>query len=197
MKKTIYFAIMSLALGSLPAFSAETDCVKLSVSVKHAVAAEKSSVLEVVAAQVAANPGCACEVVKAAIEGVNADVKTVALIVEAAAVAAPDQMRLISQCAVAVAPDSLTKVQAVLAKLDPNKGEGGPSSKSAKGGAAETAAADDNPLNFPGQGPIGPRPGGPGGFSELSPGMDPGGIPAVNGGDAEENVDPITPVDPT
>jgi len=200
MKKTIYFAFMGLALGSLPAFSAEVDCVKLSVSVKHAVSAEKSSVLEVVAAQVAANPGCACEVVKAAIEGVNADAKTVALIVEAAAVAAPDQMRLVSQCAVAVAPDSLSKVQAVLAKLDPNKGEGGPSSKSAKGGAAaETAAVEDNPLNFPGAGPIGPRPGGPGGFSELSPGVDPGGVPSVNGSDPEDNVEPpvVTPVDPT
>lgn len=198
MKKTIYFAIMGLALGSLPAFSAEVDCVKLSVSVKHAVATEKSSVLEVVAAQVGANPGCACEVVKAAIEGVNADAKTVALIVEAAAVAAPDQMRLVSQCAVAVAPDSLTKVQAVLAKLDPNKGEGGPSSKSAKGGAAaETAEVDDNPLNFPGQGPIGPRPGGPGGFAELSPGIDPGTIPSVNNVDPDEVIDvpPVSGVD--
>jgi hypothetical protein len=196
MKKTIYFAIMGLALGSLPAFSAEVDCVKLSVSVKHAVAAERSSVLEVVSAQIAANPGCACEVVKAAIEGVNADAKTVALIVEAAAVAAPDQMRLISQCAVAVAPDALSRVQAVLAKLDPNKGEGGPSSKSAKSAVAE-AAPEDNPLNFPGQGPIGPRPGGPGGLAELGPGADPGSVPSVNNLDPEEVVDPpvVTPVD--
>ena len=72
MKKTIYFAVMSLALGSLSA-SAAVDCVKLSVSVKHAVAAERASVLEIVTAQINANPGCACEVVKAAIEGAHAD----------------------------------------------------------------------------------------------------------------------------
>ncbi len=193
MKKTIYFAIMGLALGSMSA-SAAVDCVKLSVSVKHAVAAERTSVLEIVTAQINANPGCACEVVKAAIEGANADASTVAAIVEAAAIAAPDQMRLVAQCAIAVAPDSLGKVQAVMAKLDPNKGEGGKSSKSGKEPAAE-AAAEENPLDFPGRGPVGPRPGdNPNGFPVG--GGDPGGDRGVNGPDPDD-LDDITTVDPT
>jgi hypothetical protein len=203
MKKTIYFALMSAALGSLPAF-ADVDCVKLSVSVKHAVAAERSSVLEIVTAQINANPGCACEVVKAAIEGVNADAATVGAIVEAAVVAAPDQMRLISQCAVAVAPDALANVQSVLAKLDPNKGEGGESAKSAKsakspkGGevAPETAA---NPLDFPGKGLVGPRPGDPGSYGFIRPGTDPNGPGSVNLPDEEtfpeEPIPEVTDVD--
>ncbi|MEO7101468.1 MAG: hypothetical protein ABI162_19110 [Luteolibacter sp.] len=167
MKKTTCFAVLSALLGALPAFAAEADCLKLSMSVKQVVAAEQSKVLEIVSSEVAAAPGCACEIVKAAIEGSNANVDTVAAIVESASIAAPEQMRLVSQCAVAVAPDALIKVQAVLAKLDPNLGESGvKSAKSAKAPAGEVAAMP-NPLDFPGQGPVGPTPGGPGGTPLL------------------------------
>ena len=178
MKKTIYFALVSAALA-LPAF-ADVDCVKLSVSVKHAVAAERTSLLEIVTSQINANPGCACEVVKAAIEGANADAATVGAIVEAAIAAAPDQMRMISQCAVAVAPDALVNVQAVLAKLDPNKGEGA-SAKSGKEPAAAPKSADNgNPLDFPGQGTVGPRPGDPGSSQLFPGGTNPSTTPIVN-----------------
>ena len=164
MKKTIFYALFSAALGAIPAH-AEVDCIALSVSVKNSVAAEQSKVLEIVSKQVGAAPNCSCEIVKAAIEASKADAKMVASIVESAATAAPDQMRLISQCAVAVAPDALGEVQAVIAKLDPNSGEGGESAKSAKGGADNgEVAAMPNPLDFPGQGPVGPTPGGPGGM---------------------------------
>lgn len=148
MKKNIFFSVLTCAL-TLISLSAEVDCLKLFVSVKHATIAEPSKVLEIVSDEVTAAPGCACEIVKAAIEGIQAKPKTVAAIVEAAVIAAPEQMRLISQCAVAVAPDALAGVQAVLAKLSqPPVGE---------------VAAMPNPLDFPGQGPIGPTSGGPGG----------------------------------
>jgi hypothetical protein len=67
-------------------------------------------------------------------------------------------MRLIAQCAIAAAPDALTDVQAVLAKLDPNSGEAGDSGKSAKGAKAPAGevAAMPNPLDFPGKGPVRP-----------------------------------------
>ena len=47
------------------------------------------------------------------------------------------------------------EVQAVLAKLDPNRGESGDSAKSAKDAKAPVGevAAMPNPLDFPGQGP--------------------------------------------
>jgi len=168
MKKTIQYAVLSAVFGIASA-SAEIDCLKLSLYVKQATASEQSKVLEIVAKEVAAAPNCACEIVKAAIEGSAADSITVAAIVEAAATAAPEQMRLISQCAVAVAPDALVNVQAVMAKLDPNLGEAGSSakgSKNAKTPVGEVAALP-NPLDFPGTGPIGPTPRGPGGTPEF------------------------------
>ncbi len=168
MKKTIRYTILSAILGTVPAF-AEVDCLKLSLFVKQAAASEQSKVLEIVAKEVGAAPTCACEIVKSAIEGSSANAKTVAAIVETAAVAAPEQMRLISQCAVAVAPDALVEVQAVMAKLDPNLGESGSSAKSSKDAKAPAGevAALPNPLDFPGVGPVGPPPGERGGISEI------------------------------
>ena len=160
MKKILIFAASGslLALGQA---SAETDCLQLSHYVKLSVASESSKVLELVQQKVSENPTCACEVVKAAIEGAVAEPEMVSAIVESAINAAPDQMRLIAQCAIAAAPDALTEVQAVLAKLDPNTGESGESSKSAKSAKsgkepAGEVAAMPNPLDFPGKGPVRP-----------------------------------------
>ncbi|MEN9975206.1 MAG: hypothetical protein RLZZ282_1212 [Verrucomicrobiota bacterium] len=161
MKSTLFFGVFSTAL-TLMSGAAQIDCLTLSLAVKRAVAAEQSQVLEIVSTQVAAAPACSCEIVKAAIEGSLAKPATVADIVEAAATVAPEHLRLISQCAVAAAPDALLHVQTVLAKLDPNRGEpSGKSSKDSKSPAGEVAAMF-NPLDFPGQGPVGPTTGGPG-----------------------------------
>jgi hypothetical protein len=213
---------MSLALGSMSA-SAAVDCVKLSVAVKHAVAADREKTLEIVSKQVGANSGCACEVVKAAIEGSQADPTLVAAIVEAAAVAAPEQANLSAQCAIAVAPDARGRVQAVIAKL----GSGG------SGGQASAAVPEgNNPLDFPSgadagagagasagnagsggdsSGPVGPRPGdppsGPGGAAGGAGGVGgpggPGGPGAGVGGSTPPPdvippvvVPPVTPVNP-
>jgi hypothetical protein len=157
MKKTIFLAAVCASLGQITAAEV-IDCGNLPLSIKAAVAADQSKVLEIVANGVSSSPACACEVVKAAIEGSGADVKTVAAIVEAAIIAAPDQMRLIAQCAIAVAPDALVEVQAVLAKLDPNAGDSGQGAKSAKDAKAPIGevAAMPNPLDFPGKGPVRP-----------------------------------------
>ncbi len=175
MKTTFRFALAAAALAMLPAAAvAEVDCLKISVAVKHAVAAKPAEVLQIVEAQVSANPDCACEVVKAAIQASEADSKAIAAIVETAATAAPDKMRLVSQCAVAVAPEALAEVQAVMSRLDPNKGESGYSAKGGKQPVVEVKPAW-NPLDFPGQGPVGPTPGGP---PMLPPGLPPS-IPPV------------------
>jgi hypothetical protein len=183
MKITSRFAIAAACLSILPASAADgVDCLELAVSVKHAVAAVPSKVLEIVEKEVAANPDCACEVVKAAIQGSDADSKLVASIVETAATAAPEKMRLVSQCAVAVAPEALGDVQAVMSRLDPNLGEASESSKSAKSpkGAEDVVVQPAwNPLDFPGQGPVGPTPGGSGGLSVLPPGLPPGTVPPI------------------
>lgn len=177
MKKTVTFAILSSLLGFLPA-NAEVDCMALSLSVKQAIVANQAKILEVVSSQVSASPSCACEIVKTAIETSNADISTTAAIVEAASNAAPEQMRLVSQCAVAVAPDALAAVQMVMSKLDPNSGETGMSAKSSKDAKAPAGevAAMPNPLDFPGKGPVGPTPGGPGGYA-LIPQLPPSVVP--------------------
>ncbi|MEN9975030.1 MAG: hypothetical protein RLZZ282_1036 [Verrucomicrobiota bacterium] len=195
MKMSIRFTLISAAFGLLSSSAAfaEADGAKLAQAVKLAVAADKTATLQIVQKEITANPGCACEVVKAAIEGSKADAALVASIVETASVAAPEHMRLISQCAVAVAPDALADVQAVLVKLDPNSGESAPvksDAKSAKAGAVAPPVTS-NPLDFPGSGIdklggrrvvlrvaargeagasndlVGPNPGGPGGMSLL------------------------------
>lgn len=171
MKTTFRFALAAAALGLLPAVAtAEVDCLELAENVKTAATAKPSEVLALVEKEIAANPDCACEVVKAAIQGSGADAKVVARIVEVASSLVPDKMRLISQCAVAVAPEALPEVQAVLALLDPNRGESTysakSSSKSAKGIVEPTPPAW-NPLDFPGTG-IGPTPG-----TQPTPGQPP------------------------
>ena len=191
MKKTVRFALLSAALGLLSSSAtfAAVDCVKLALSVKHSVAANPSATLQIVEKQVAANPGCACELVKAAIEGSKADVKLVAAIVETAATVAPEHRRLIGQCAVAVAPDALPNVQAVLAKLEPHqKSKPLACSKDAMKGSAKGGEVPpvptSNPLDFPGSGigdppvHVGGNPGGPGGFPILPPGL-PSFVPPI------------------
>lgn len=58
---------------------------------------------------------------------------------ETAVTTAPEHLRLISQCAIAAAPEALAEVQALLAKLDPGSGESGKSAKGAKAAAVDAA----------------------------------------------------------
>ncbi len=159
MKKISYFAATLAVAASVGGAAAADQCLELAVSVKHAVKADESSVLEIVEKQVAAHPGCACEVVKAAVEETKAEAELVAAIVEAAATTAPEHLRLISQCAVAVAPDALSEVQAVVIRLEPSSGEAVESAKSAKDPKMPIDVKPAwNPLDFPGEG-VGPSPG--------------------------------------
>lgn len=149
--------------------SDKADCSSIGLSVQQRVKLEPANVLEIVAAEVDANNGCACEIVKAALTATGANEELTARIVETAATAAPEQMRIISQCAIAAVPESLAAVQAVLAKLDPNSGESGRSAKSGKevisaksAKKAEVSPApkkdSGNPLDLPPLGPPLPPP---------------------------------------
>jgi hypothetical protein len=177
MKKYVQKFLITTALGMVAA-SAETDCVALSQAVNFEVAAEKARVLEIVTKHVAAAPECACEVVKTAIKASNANKQAVAAIVEAAIISAPAQMRVITQCAIATAPDAASDIQAVLSKIDPNGGETAHTSKSGKA-PAEVAEESFNPLDFPGDetSTVGPRTGTGG------PRNDNGGGDPTGGGD--------------
>jgi hypothetical protein len=137
--------------------SDQADCSAIALSVAQRVKSEPEKVLEWVELEISANPACACEIVKAAINASEADVQGVVAIVETAVLASPESMRLISQCAIAALPESLGEVQSLLARIDPNAGKPGDSSKSSKGSpsvkgakvAAIVAPPLPNPLDLP------------------------------------------------
>lgn len=148
------------------AASAE-DCPKVGLSIRQRVKSAPSDILAIVESEVSANPGCSCEIVKGALTAAGADAELTASVVEVASVAAPEFMRMISQCAIATVPESLANVQTVLAKLDPNSGESGSSAKSAKSSksgkeglsaAAKPVEEKGNPLDLPPLGPPLPPP---------------------------------------
>ncbi|MEO5916519.1 MAG: hypothetical protein ABIS50_19940 [Luteolibacter sp.] len=137
---------------------AVSDCSKVALSVEQRVKLDVAKVLEVVQSEVAANAGCSCEVVKTAIKSSDADVQLVVSIVETAITASPENMRMISQCAIATMPEAVAEVQALLARLDPNSGDADVySSKSSKDSkdakdakvAAIVAPEPPNPLDLP------------------------------------------------
>lgn len=146
------------------------DCLAVALSVEQRIKLDVAKVLEVVESEVAANPSCACEIVKTAIKASDADIALVTAIVETSITAAPDCMRIASQCAIATMPESVAAVQALLARLDPNSGNAEVySSKSAKSAkSAKVAVVSEpapNPLDrlyFP---PIYPLP-----VSKVNPG---------------------------
>lgn len=152
-----------------------SDCLAISLSVEQRVKLDVSKVLEIVDAEVTANPGCSCEIVKTAIKASEADVQGVVAIVETAIHASPESMRIISQCAIAANPDAITAVQALLSKLDPNAGETGYSSKGSKDSKDSKVASIEapplaNPLDLPPSGPpIGPPPITPPVVTEVNP----------------------------
>ena len=154
MKATLYSAILAGVVALVPTVQAEeAACTKLSETVKRLVTAESDNVLKIVEQQTAANPGCSCEVVKAAILATEADRKLVGQIVATAIEAAPDKMRVITSCAVAVAPDALPEIKAVLAKLAPKalakKGNDPVADGAKDAGSVIVGSKVKNPLDGP------------------------------------------------
>jgi hypothetical protein len=169
MKKNIKHLVLALLLNGV-AHAVETpsvDCSNVVASIQTEVKARPSDVLTIVEKAIKLHSSCSCEIVKTAIRSSEADAEKVASIVEVAAIASPENMRLIAKCAVAVAPDALEAVQEVLSKLDPGNGESELSGKkiTKKGGLEpKTAATNEsgNPLDFPTNGQavnVGPAPG--------------------------------------
>lgn len=122
------------------------------------VARDSERTAEIVSDEVAAHQSSSCEIVKAAIQQSRPGAKTVATIVEAAILAAPEHMRITAQCAIAVAPEATEEIQAVVARLD--SASGGSAGQSAKS-PMEDVAYMANPLDFPAQIPDGLTPGAP------------------------------------
>jgi len=133
MKNTIKFALVG-ALLAVAAPVASADCYKVSKQASKEITAQPEQVLSIVAKQIAANKGCACEIVKAAIVATEANKKQVAQIVEQAIALVPKKASLLTTCALAVAPDAHVEVMKVAAKFT-NKNTGDSTGDSAKSGA--------------------------------------------------------------
>jgi len=118
--------------AGVPAAASDGGCDTRATILTQQAKLEPARLMELLEKEIAANPGCVCELVKAAILAADADADTVAAIVETAILIEPAQMRMITQCAIAANPDALAAVQDVLARLDPNAGESSSSANSAK-----------------------------------------------------------------
>lgn len=164
------FGVAVILSFTIAAQAENVNADLIAKTVKQSVSEQPGKVIDIVSTQLVQNETAACEIVKAAIVASKADKDLVAKIVETATKVAPEKIGVISQCAVAVAPDAIAEVQIILTKF-----------AAAGGGGMEVLAAPPfapinnltNPLDFPGQGAVGPTPGGPGGFPLFPPGLQP------------------------
>ena len=116
--------VAAAAFGSAPAIFAEAskdDCATLSTKVQEEVTAKPDQVLVILSEKIASNPGCACEIVKAAITAAKADKDLVGEIVFTAVSAAPAEATTIAECAVAASPQSAENVKAALQRAMSDK----------------------------------------------------------------------------
>lgn len=153
MIRTLAISILATGFLAAPALAEDSSeqVVARTKATAERAAADPIELLRLVDTEVSANPDYACEIVKAAILGTDCDDAIVGYVVETAVRAAPEHMRLIAQCAIATAPDSLLRVQEVMARLEPAAGASA-SAKSAKGKGIEVkpaATIPPNPLDVP------------------------------------------------
>ncbi len=144
MKKSLLVTLLTVASSAMAlAADAAQDCTPVGAQVTQEVTAKPENILAIVSEQIAANPSCACEVVKAAIQAAKADKETVGQIVFTAVIAAPTEATSVAECAVAVAPEASENIKAALrsAVSDKNPVSYGKNS----GKDAPLPPADDTP----------------------------------------------------
>ena len=120
--------IGALALLATPVWAEgeAIDCKAVAKAVETDIKADASKVLAVVAIKVKETPQCACDIVKAAIKATKASNELTGQIVEAAVRAAPDQYKVIVECAVAVNAEAAAEIRAALLRVFGGKdGKGG------------------------------------------------------------------------
>ena len=114
MKKSLLITLLTVAASSMAVAAENKECTPVGAAVTKEVTAKPENVLAIVNEQIAANPTCACEVVKAAITAAKADKELVGQIVFTAVMAAPTEATTIAECAVAVAPEAAENIKAAL-----------------------------------------------------------------------------------
>ena len=107
----LFFLLLADAGAGVAAID---DCAAVGRKVKSAVEKEPTTVLVIVEDALTAHPDCACEIVKGAILGSEADNDLVKEIVITAVTTAETKAAEIAECAVAAAPDAAKAVKAGL-----------------------------------------------------------------------------------
>lgn len=185
------------------------DCSKSTTELVALLEKSPEKVLEIVANAVASNESCAGEIVKAAIEYTNADIKLVEQIVETAMATAPKQIGEIAVFAMATAPDANKVIIASIEQFNADNGTGqgfgfDPSLVDPKGSdltLIDPKAGIDgpvqptgiNPLDFPGgqtQLFVDPKAGG------AAPGVGAPGLPVADIPENTVNPPVVPPVSP-
>jgi hypothetical protein len=129
MLASVFFA--GLAFASEPK---QDNCSQPAGELNSAITAKPAEVVTLVYEKVAATPACACEFVKTAIKAAKADDSTTGQIVEAAIAGAPDQYKVIVECAIAVKPTAAGHIRAALQSVFGGKGGKGSTVPMGKGG---------------------------------------------------------------
>lgn len=109
-------ALAWLGLASSSAVGQAGDCFEVARQIARTVAAQPERVLLAVEDAVVANEGCACEIVKAAIQAAQASVKLTGQIVFTAVTASPKEAAAVADCATAVHPEAAEEVKRALRK---------------------------------------------------------------------------------
>ncbi len=122
---------------------AGADCQSAGTMVSQRIISKHSEILRIVDQVISENPDCSCEVVKNAILTSSANSRLVGDIVRVAISAAPDQQRIIAQCAIAVSPESLDEIQVVFNEFDPDNGDGSDIYDVSKEGVMSAQSAKD------------------------------------------------------
>jgi hypothetical protein len=164
MKKLLHKSLAVLSFGILLSFVSFTHAqaeLPQDIQQKIEAAANDESDDEAFAKAVAElakeNPDLVGDIVRAAIMASEASKGLVGLIVEAVGNALPESLSVIVDSAVVAAPDAIIEINSAGSKV--------------ASAANIVFVPAQNPLDFPGEGEVGPQPGTDGGNSILKPGL--------------------------
>jgi len=219
MNNTVRSLLLIATLSGFSAVYAEKADHDYANMFAKANAQSEEKLLAVVGQAISEDEGQICKIIQEAIVASEATEELVVDVVEAALEAHPEKHRLITECAVAVAPDSKAAIESASKQyvtatdVDPSYSDAKSADveySDAKGGVSNQETGDPpvipnttdiNPLDFPQGGllanPVGPTDGGPGGLFLLPFGPSfIAGNPSVNISDPSFD-GPVDPSDPT
>lgn len=185
MKKLLHKSLAALSFGIFLSFVSFTHAqAELPQDIQQKIEAaandesDEEGFVELVVQLAKENPDLVGDIVRAAIMASEAGKELVGLLVEAVGNALPESLSVIVDSAVVAAPDAILEIN--------NAGSNVATS------ANITFVPVVNPLDFPGTGDVGPKPGSDGGNSVVEPGLQVDG-PVITNPPVVTDPNPPTP----